>query len=224
MSALARLGASPVDAAIALGWTGLRACGIVASDPDPTASRMRTDEELMQSFAAGEASAFGELFQRWAPALVRVAQRQLGARADAEDIVQQTFLQLHRARRDFKPGMKLRPWLFTIALNLCRDLQRYRGRRHETPVEDVVLVAETPEKSAREAAELQARVRLALAQLSAEQRAVIELHWFDELPFGEIASIVGASAGAVRVRAHRGYEALRKALGAEVGLPRVEEA
>jgi RNA polymerase sigma-70 factor (ECF subfamily) len=219
------LGASPLMVILALRWTGLQACGIVAPDLDLTAtSRMRTDEELMQAFADGESSAFGELFQRWAPALVRVAQRQLGARADAEDIVQQTFLQLHRARRDFKPGMKLRPWLFTIALNLCRDLQRYRGRRHETPVEDVVLVAEQPEMNAREAAELQARVRLALAQLSAEQRAVIELHWFEELPFGEIATIVGASAGAVRVRAHRGYEALRKSLGAEVGLPRVEEA
>jgi RNA polymerase sigma-70 factor (ECF subfamily) len=67
-------------------------------------------------------------------------------------------------------------------------------------------------------------VRQALGQLSAEQRAVIELHWFDELPFAEIATIVGASAGAVRVRAHRGYEALRKTLGGQVGLPHVEEA
>ncbi len=209
---------------MALGWTGSQPCGMLPSIAGPAATGMRTDEELMQAFASGDSPAFGELFARWAPALVRVAQRQLGTRADAEDVVQQTFLQLHRARRDFKPGMKLRPWLFTIALNLCRDLQRYRGRRHETPVEDVVLVAETPAVSAREAAELQARVRLALGQLSAEQRAVIELHWFEELPFGEIATIVGASAGAVRVRAHRGYEALRKTLGGEVGLPRMEEA
>lgn len=215
--ALAFAGAAP-------GWTTREPCGIVAPTRGPWATRMRTDEELMQAFASGDATAFGELFQRWAAPLVRVAHRQLGARADAEDIVQQTFLQLHRARRDFKPGMKLRPWLFTIALNLCRDLQRYRGRRHETPVEDVVLVAETPAQSAREAAELQAKVRSALGQLSAEQRAVIELHWFEELPFAEIATIVGASAGAVRVRAHRGYEALRKALGAEVGLPGMEEA
>jgi RNA polymerase sigma-70 factor (ECF subfamily) len=215
---------SPVLALLGLGWTRRAPCGIVATTRDAWAPRMRTDEELMQAFTGGDATAFGELFQRWAAPLVRVAQRQLGARADAEDIVQQTFLQLHRARHDFKPGMKLRPWLFTIALNLCRDLQRYRGRRHETPVEDVVLVAETPAQSARETAELQARVRTALGQLSAEQRAVIELHWFEELPFGEIATIVGASAGAVRVRAHRGYEALRKALGAEVGLPAMEEA
>ena len=210
--------------AFALAWTSAEACGIVASRTGTWATRMRTDEELMQVFATGDSAAFGELFARWAPALVRVAQRQLGTRADAEDVVQQTFLQLHRARRDFKLGMKLRPWLFTIALNLCRDLQRYRGRRHETPVDDVVLVADTPATTAREDAELKARVRSALGQLSAEQRAVIELHWFDELPFGEIATIVGASAGAVRVRAHRGYEALRKTLGGEVGLPSLEEA
>ena len=70
---------------------------------------MRTDEELMQAFAGGDSAAFGELFARWAPALLRVTHRHLGRRADAEDVVQQTFLQLHRARRDFKPGMKLRP-------------------------------------------------------------------------------------------------------------------
>jgi len=185
---------------------------------------MRTDEELMQSFAHGDAAAFAELFARWAPALLRVAQRQLGQRADAEDIVQQTFLQLHRARRDFKPSMKLRPWLFTIALNLCRDLQRWRGRRPQVSVDDVVLAAPVPASSTGEAAELEAKVRSALGRLSAEQRAVIELHWFEELPFGEIATIVGASSGAVRVRAHRGYQALRKMLGGEVGLPSVEEA
>jgi RNA polymerase sigma factor (sigma-70 family) len=182
---------------------------------------MHSDEELMQAFAADDGEAFGELFRRWAPALVRVTQRQLGRRADAEDIVQQTFLQLHRARRDFKPGMKLRPWLFTIALNLCRDLQRYRGRRHELPVDELELAAPA-ESGEGERVELQAKVRSALGGLSAEQRQVIELHWFEELPFAEIATIVGASAGAVRVRAHRGYETLRKSLGAEVGLPAQE--
>jgi RNA polymerase sigma factor (sigma-70 family) len=184
---------------------------------------MRTDEELMQSFVAGDSAAFRELFARWAPALLRVGHRHLGRRADAEDMVQQTFLQLHRARRDFTPGTKLRPWLFTIALNLCRDLQRYRGRRHELSVDDVVLTASEPAASVRETEELQQKVRSALGRLSDDQRAVIELHWFEELPFTEIAVIVGASTGAVRVRAHRGYEALRKTLGREVGMPRAEE-
>jgi RNA polymerase sigma-70 factor (ECF subfamily) len=183
---------------------------------------MKSDEELMLAFAGGDTAAFSELFRRWAPVLVRVTQRHLGRRSDAEDVVQQTFLQLHRARRDFAPGAKLRPWLFTIALNLCRDLHRYRGRRHEMPVEDVVLVAPEP-ASAAESQELQQKVRLALGRLSEDQRAVIELHWFEELPFNEIAVIVGASAGAVRVRAHRGYEALRRSLGRDVG-PRLDEA
>lgn len=56
------------------------------------------------------------------------------------------------------------------------------------------------------------RVRSALSELPKEQREVIELHWFERLSFNEIAAIVGASSGAARVRAHRGYLALRKSL------------
>jgi RNA polymerase sigma-70 factor (ECF subfamily) len=61
--------------------------------------------------------------------------------------------------------------------------------------------------------EVAKRVRAALAQLPREQRQVIELHWFEELSFAEIAGVVAASAGAVRVRAHRGYVKLRELLG-----------
>jgi RNA polymerase sigma factor (sigma-70 family) len=176
----------------------------------------RSDEELMLAHARGDAAAFREIFQRYAPTLLRLLLRHAGRPADAQDLVQQTFLQLHRARKDFREGARLRPWIVTIALNLARDLNRRRGRRPETAVEDETLhqiaVAEAP---AERDAGLERRVREALARLPADQREVIELHWFEDLPFQEIATICGASAGAVRVRAHRGYVTLRKALGAD---------
>lgn len=174
----------------------------------------------MLRYAGGDEGAFRELFARYATFVVRLIKRQVWREADAQDLAQQTFLQLHRARRDFRPGNKLRPWLATIALNLARDHLRRRGRRPETALEDAPEpVAPAPVEDDGTAR----RVRDALATLPRDQRQVIELHWFDELPFQEIAAVVGASTGAVRVRAHRGYVTLRKALGPDAALPQTEE-
>jgi len=165
----------------------------------------------MLAYARGDDGAFRELFARYSPILVRIAQRQLGRAADAADVVQQAFFQLHRARHDFDARMRFKPWMITIVMNLARDLLRRRGRWGENQVDEELLAAPAPEAEAPDE-EAQKKVRAALARLPREQREVIELHWFEELPFNDIAEIVGAKPGAVRVRAHRGYEALRKAL------------
>jgi len=180
---------------------------------------MRSDEELMLAYANGDERAFRELFQRYAPVLLRLCTRQVGRPADAQDLVQQTFLQLHRARRDFRADMRLRPWVMTIALNLARDLLRRRGRRPETRVDEATLPAVPAGSGAYADADVARRVRLALSGLPREQREVIELHWFEQLSFAEIAGIVGATSGAVRVRAHRGYVTLRKSLDPGGGRP-----
>ena len=161
----------------------------------------------------GDAPAFRELFARYTPVLLRLLHRQVGRPADAQDLVQQTFLQLHRARLDYRGDQRLRPWVMTIALNLARDLLRRRGRRPEVVVEEVALPLSSATQPVVEVAgDLGKRVRAALSELPHDQREVIELHWFEELSFNEIAQIVGANPGAVRVRAHRGYVTLRKTL------------
>lgn len=171
-----------------------------------------SDEELMAAYVGGDRSAFAELFRRYAPRLQRLMQRDLGGAEDAHDLVQQTFLQLHRARRDFRAGAKLRPWLFTIALNLKRQHFRRLGRRPETS-----LSAEEGHEPAAPGGNPEARVgdvqlRAALLRLPEAQREVIVLHWFEGLTFREIAEAVGASQPAVKVRAHRGYNKLRKTM------------
>ena len=166
----------------------------------------------MLSYAQGDAASFRDIFDRYASMLVRFLTRYVGRAADAQDLTQQTFLQLHRARHDFRAGMRLRPWVMTIALNLARDLLRRRGRRVETPVDAEILAApDTPLPS--DADDVKRKVRRAVEALPREQREVIELHWFEELPFHEIAAILGVSAGAARVRAHRAYVSLRRELG-----------
>ncbi len=177
------------------------------------ARAMRTDEELMAAYVDGDATAFGELFERLSPVLLRTMQRQLLHREEATDLVQQTFLQLHRARNDFRQGSKLRPWLFTIAMNLKREHLRRVKRRPEAPLEldGHNDPAEGPRGAER--ADAQSMLKKGLGDLPEDQREVIVLHWFEGLSFPEVAEIVGASVNAVKVRAHRGYVSLRKILG-----------
>ena len=173
----------------------------------------------MAAYVAGDAAAFRVIFARYAPVLLRAMLRELYVREEANDLVQQTFLQLHRARADFDPGQKLKPWVFTIAMNLKREYFRKKKRRPERSL-DADAVPE-PAVGALGPDRVDARRTLArvLDGLPADQREVIELHWFDGLEFPEVAVVVGASVSAVKVRAHRGYVRLRQALGDDAALP-----
>lgn len=171
-----------------------------------------TDEALMAAYQTGERAAFAEIFRRYGPRLARLFRRDMRT-ADADDLVQQTFLQLHRARHDFRTAARLRPWLYTIALNTRRQYFRRLGRRSESDVDrethgEPVATSGDPETAVRDA-----QLRAALRELPRTQRQVIILHWFEGLTFREVAQVVGASHSAVRVRAHRGYEKLRTMLG-----------
>ena len=175
---------------------------------------MASDEELMAAYVGGDENALRELWDRYSGPLLRVARRHLPSEDDARDLVQQTFLQVHRARRDFKTDGRFRPWLFTIALNLRREHYRRRARHPEAPLE--FEPGKEPQTAAFDptAGDTRDRVRRAIAALPAGQREVIELHWFEGFSFPEIAGMVGAQVNAVKVRAHRGYNALRQALAA----------
>ena len=165
----------------------------------------------MAAYVAGDSGAFDELFTRYAPILLRVMRQQLRSQEEANDLVQQTFLQLHRARRDFRSDARLRPWLFTIALNLKREHLRRLKRRPEAELE----LDGRNDPSARgdqERFEAAKTLQVALEKLQPGHREVIELHWLGQLSFPEISELLGASLSAVKVRAHRGYLALREIL------------
>jgi len=168
----------------------------------------------MRAYCAGDSAAFDELFRRFAPLLERVLRR-FGLTADKiADLVQQTFLQLHRARFDFRQDAELRPWLMTIAFNLAREQLRKRRRRPEADFDAIVdeRLAVPPREQVR--FETRRDLSMALCRLPEDQQEVVRLHFVEELSFEEIGVKLGATAGAVRVRAHRGYTALRKMLSA----------
>ena len=170
------------------------------------------DEELMIAYVVhDDARAFGELYRRLFPQLLRYALRRVRSRDLAEDLVQQAFLNAHLARERFQLGSPARPWLTRILVNLVRDHLRGTRLRPTSDLAPEELAA--PESAPHhERAEAVSLTRSALAQLGPRQRKVVELHWLEERPFPEIASTLGEQVSTVKVRAHRAYKELRRAL------------
>ena len=168
-----------------------------------------TDDALMSRFCGGDEEAFEILYARFAPALGAFLRRFVGDRTLAEDLLQTTFFSCVRARGRYVSSVGLRAWLFTIAANAARDTLRRRSARRE----DAVL----PERlNNLEAAtrtvsdpEMAGAIAAALQQLPSDQRAAVLLHQLHGLSFPEVASALGTSVGAAKVRAHRGYCGLR---------------
>ncbi len=175
----------------------------------------------MDRFCAGDTRAFQELFTRFAPRLLRFARPMVGA-AQAPDVVQVAFLKLHENRHRYRSGARVASWLFTIARNTALDHLRSAPRRREVHVEQGQ--ADGIAATVRHDVLAADRVRAAVDALPVEQREVVLLHWFADLPFDDVARVLKLSPVAVRARAHRAYDKLRVALG-DVGLPqRIDEA
>lgn len=187
--------------------------------PRETARRRSgVDEEaLMASYARGDDSAFSELFRSLARPLHRFLWRRFGSETVADDLLQQTFLRLHRARYEYRAGGPVRPWVFKIALRVGLDEMRKRvrrpiaadGKRLERTAQSAGARVDTDPV---ERAELCERVSAAIDTLPEKQRVVVHLHRYGGLTFGQIAEIVGASESAVKLRAFRAYGRLRTKL------------
>jgi len=165
--------------------------------------------DLMSRYQAGDEAAFEELYGRLARA-VRGYLRTLAAPGtDVEDLVQNTFLQIHRSRRSYLPGEPVRPWLYAIARHVGLMARRSSGRRarREIQAED-----ELPEVAvlSRAAGALD-RIALgrALRVLPPAGREALWLHHVAGFSFREIAAVQGVSETAAKVRAHRALVALR---------------
>jgi RNA polymerase sigma-70 factor (ECF subfamily) len=174
---------------------------------------------LMERYATGDDSAFSELYDYVAPRLYSFLLRQTREQARAEDLVQQTLLQMHCARRHFAPGAEVIPWAFAIARRLFID--SIRKRKHE-----VLMSTEEEEHSASHpppvtdlpddllaSKQLAGRIQRELDRMPEAQRVAFELVKQEGLSMAEAAEVLGTTVAAVKLRAHRSYEALRTALG-----------
>jgi RNA polymerase sigma-70 factor (ECF subfamily) len=177
----------------------------------------RALDVAMDRYARGEDAAFGELYDGLAPRLQSFLQRYTRDRARAEDVVQQTMLQIHRARGRFTPGAQVVPWAFAIARRLLIDMHRRGGREVLAPTSDETLTQVMAALDDRAddvaiAKETAQRLSEELARLPENQRVAFELIKQDGLSVAEAAQVLGTTVAAVKLRAHRAYEAMRAAL------------
>ena len=175
-----------------------------------------SDEALMEAYVMSDRQAYETLFRRLAPKLHRFFCARFSDTATADDLLQITLLKIHRGRKQYRFGAPVRPWVFTIAARVGYDELRRRKRRPEGDPLDSEAADRTEDRRTGpdllEQAELAAQVRAALDLLPASQKSVIRLHRYDGLSFKKIGLQLGISEGAVKLRAFRAYEQLRKHL------------
>ncbi len=178
--------------------------------------------QLMERYCDGDVVAFRMLYQVLAPRLLGYLARMTRDRAVADDLLQQTFLKVHRSRAAYVRGADPTPWIYAIAHRTFLD----EARRTKRAVVSVSREDDLPEVRAQitgeadgSAAEPGPDPELAKAALAAldtlppQQREAVVLTKLDGKSIAEAAEIAGTTPGAMKVRAHRGYVALRKALG-----------
>lgn len=173
-----------------------------------------TDDDLMRRVAAGEVDAFTALYERHKGRLFTYLLRLTGDRHVAEDLLQETWLRVYRARASYEPTGRFQTWLFTIARRLLLDHVR---RAPNAWASDIGVIEELsgPERAEHgaEAKDLLLRVERALAALPPGQREVVLLARFGGLTAEEVASATGSTPGAIRVALHRALQQLRTLIG-----------
>lgn len=189
---------------------------------------VESDEALLACVGAGDEQALAALYDRYARPAYGLALRVLRDSLLAEDAVQEAFLQVWRtaARFDGRRG-SAGAWIMTFVHRRAIDLVRH-AERERRPVRELVDAPAAPTPSAEEEATLRERrtaVRTALARLPAEQRALIELAYFDGLTQSELAERLDLPLGTVKSRTFAGLARLRALLaGEEEAEPRLHGA
>jgi len=181
------------------------------------------DRADMQKLAGGHDAALNELMERHAPAVFNFLLRMLGNEDEANELAQETFVRVYRARESYRPEQKFSSWLYTIAANLARNQLRWRSRHPNVsldaeagttgqPLGDVLPSVSANPHEAAEAAERAEFVRAAVQALPGELREAIVLCEWEDLPVAEAAAVLQTTPKAVESRLYRARNLLREKL------------
>ncbi len=184
------------------------------------------DVRLMLKVRDDDAAAFEQLVRRYQDRLITVLEHLVGNRDQAEDLSQDVFLRVYRARKRYQAGAKFSTWLFTIANNVASNALRSRSRRREVTLQphdsgplgprplDVMLAASSGQMPARQLdkAEMRDIVQMAVAALGERQRMAVLLSKFEGMCYAEIAEAMELSPQAVKSLLSRARVNLREVL------------
>jgi RNA polymerase sigma-70 factor (ECF subfamily) len=190
----------------------------------------RSDVQLMLDVKAGDDASFDFLLQKYRSPLVNFLYRMVRDTATAEDLAQEVFLRVYRARKQYTPSAKFTTWMFRIATNLA--LNSVRDNRHQRMAVSIDVPADDEGSAPRELPAREMRIdehmverdrvefiRRAIASLPEKQRAAVVLHKYEEMGYGEIAEVLDCSESALKSLLFRAYETLRVELAPLVTQP-----
>lgn len=185
------------------------------SAPSPMATAEQTDESLLTAYIDGDRQAFAALLERYRAELHGFLARFLGSSAAADDVFQETFLQVHLAASTFDSTRNFKPWLFTIAANKARDWHRRQKRRRAASLDapiggdpdgtrmvDLMQSKDEVPSHLLENSEMRSRVKDVIDAMPALYREVLQLNYFQKMSYQQIAEVLGIPLGTVKSRLH----------------------
>ena len=192
---------------------------------------LERDAQLMLRVKEGDQACFAELLERYRNPVIHFIYRMVQNQAVAEELAQDVFLRVYRARKSYEPSAKFTTWLFRIsthiALNAIRDTRGERSFEsvddQQSQVSDLPDRRGTIEQALLEDARLK-EIRRAVQALPAKQRAAVLMHKYNEMDYAQIAQVLRCSESAVKSLLFRAYESLRRKLAhfavrAPIGAP-----
>lgn len=179
------------------------------------------DVALMLAFQKGNDLAFEQLLDKYYGTIVNFLYRFVNDRSDAEELAQEVFLRVHRARTNYEPRARFSSWLYKIATNVALKAvrkSRRRGLRNPTEVSqnsgsrNDIPDSRPSAESVLADAELEKALRSAVAALPKNERLALILRRYQELSYREIAAAMNCTEGAVKTYLHRGKLRVRRQL------------
>ena len=185
---------------------------------------IRTDEELLAAHIDGDSSAFQDLMGRYNNDLLHFLIRFVGSTAAAEDVFQETFLQIHISAETFDPSRRFKPWLFTIAANKGRDWHRNHSKRTVLSLSQEIggdgegtrfidlmeADQELPDAKLLDS-EQKDSIRKAVDELPSHLREILLLSYFQQMSYVQIADSLQIPLGTVKSRLHSAVAAFSQA-------------
>ncbi|MBC7227180.1 MAG: RNA polymerase sigma factor [Thermoflexales bacterium] len=173
--------------------------------------------DLISHCQAGDEEAFAALFHQYKNLVYKTAYLMLDSADEAEDVLQEVFLQVHRSLSTFEPSKgAFTTWLYRVTVNHCLSQQRKR-RLLTVSLEKIPPSAVTEHQSFQDRLEDEEAVRQAVSRLSEKLRTVVILRHYLELSYAEIAQILNIPVGTVKSRLDLAFKTLRKELGTLTG-------